>query len=187
MTEASSFMPAKAGISCPGEAPMTGASGYRAVLAGLALGLALASPASAATDPVFGRWLVEGGEAVVEIGPCGAEACGRLVWLKDAWDAGGTPKRDANNPDPAKRMRPLCGLPLITGLEPAGDGAWEDGRIYSARDGRTYGVKIAPAGQDRLSVRGYLGISLLGGSQTWTRERGMRGHCTDLDRAGKDR
>lgn len=151
------------------------------------LALALAGPAAAATDPVFGRWLVEGGEAVVEIEPCGDRACGRLVWLKDAWDAGGSPKRDANNPNPAERARPLCGLRLITGLEPAGDGAWKDGEIYSARDGRTYGVEIAPAGEGRLSVRGYLGISLLGGSQTWTRERGVRGNCTDLDRAGGDR
>lgn len=151
------------------------------------LALALAGPAAAASDPVFGRWLVEGGEAVVEIEPCGAEACGRLVWLKSPWDADGSPKRDANNPEPAQRTRPLCGLPLITGLEPAGDGAWEDGEIYSARDGRTYGVEIAPAGEGRLNVRGYVGISLLGGSQTWTRDGGRRGNCTTISRPGGDR
>jgi uncharacterized protein (DUF2147 family) len=154
----------------------------------LGLALVLAGPAaSAAADTVFGRWLVEGGEAVVEIAPCGARACGRLVWLQSQWAADGSPKRDANNPDPAARMRPLCGLELITGLEPAGDGAWEDGEIYSARDGRTYGVEIAPDGEDRLHVRGYLGISLLGGSQVWTREGGLRGTCTSLGRSGSDR
>lgn len=154
----------------------------------LGLSLALAGPAAAATDPVFGRWLVEGGEAVVEIEPCGAaQACGRLVWLQNAWDANGAPKRDANNPDPAARSRPLCGLPLITGLQRGEDGAWEDGRIYSARDGRTFGVEIAPDGPDRLHVRGYLGISLLGGSQTWTREGGRRGNCTSLSKPGSDR
>jgi uncharacterized protein (DUF2147 family) len=155
----------------------------------LAIGLtaALAGSAAAATDPVFGRWLVEDGEAVVEIVPCGAEACGRLVWLKDRWDADGRPKRDANNPDPAARRRPLCGLPLISGLQRARDGAWEDGEIYSARDGRTYGVEIRPRGDGRLHVRGYLGISLLGGSQIWAREGGRRGSCTGIRRPGSDR
>jgi uncharacterized protein (DUF2147 family) len=153
----------------------------------LGVALVLAGPAAAATEPVFGRWLVEGGEAVIEIQPCAAEACGRLVWLQEPFDAGGSPKRDANNPDPAARMRPLCGMRLITGLEPATNGAWEDGEIYSARDGRTYSVKITPDGEDRLSVRGYVGISLLGGSQTWTRESGLRGSCTGIDRSGSDR
>ena len=153
----------------------------------LVLGLALLLAGPAAADEVFGRWLVESGEAVVEIAPCGDRACGRLVWLQSPYAADGSPKRDANNPDPGVRMRPLCGLELITGLEPAGDGAWEGGRIYSARDGRTYGVEIAPQGDDRLSVRGYVGISLLGGSQTWVREDGRRGSCTMMTRPGGDR
>ena len=153
----------------------------------LGLALALSGPAAAATDPVFGRWLVEGGEAVVEIAPCGDQACGRLVWLQNPWAAGGGPKRDAKNPDPSARSRTLCGLRLISGLERGEDGAWEDGEIYSARDGRTYGVEITPDGPDRLNVRGYLGISLLGGSQTWVREDGRRGSCTTLGRSGSDR
>jgi uncharacterized protein (DUF2147 family) len=153
----------------------------------LGLALLLASPAAAASDQIFGRWLVEDGKAVIEIQPCGDEACGRLVWMQNPWDADGTPKRDAENPDRAVRMRPLCGLSLISGLEPAGDGAWEDGSIYSTRDGRTYGFEVTPNGSDRLIVRGYIGISLLGGSQTWVREGGRRGNCTMMDRPGGDR
>ena len=154
----------------------------------LGLALLLAGPAAAAaTDPVFGRWLVKDGEAVIEISRCGDEACGRVVWLQAPWDASGSPKRDIQNPDPAQRSRPLCGLRLIEGLSPAGDGSWEDGTIYSARDGRTYGFEITPEGPGRLHVRGYIGISLLGGSQTWTREGGLRGNCTMMDRPGGDR
>jgi uncharacterized protein (DUF2147 family) len=154
---------------------------------GLALALALPAAVSAAPDPVFGRWLVEGGDAVIEIAPCGDQACGRLVWLKAPWDADGSPKRDVENPEPAARTRALCGLPLIEGLSPAGDGSWEDGTIYSARDGRTYGFEIRPDGPDRLNVRGYVGISLLGGSRTWVREDGLRGSCTMMTRPGGDR
>jgi uncharacterized protein (DUF2147 family) len=155
----------------------------------LGLGIALALPGAvlAASDPVFGRWLVKDGEAVIEIFPCGDEACGRVVWLQAPWDAGGSPKRDIQNPDPSQSSRPLCGLRLIEGLSPAGDGSWEDGTIYSARDGRTYGFEIEPDGPDRLHVRGYVGISLLGGSQTWVREGGRRGSCTMMTRPGGDR
>ena len=156
---------------------------YRVAL----LALLLAGPAAAANDPVFGRWLVEEGRAVIEIEPCGAEACGRLVWMDNPRDENGSPKRDANNPDPAARPRPLCGMRLITGLKPAGDGSWQDGQIYSARDGRTYGFQVAPAGEGRLAARGFVGISLLGKSQTWVRDGGWRGTCTIMNDAGSDR
>ena len=151
-----------------------------------ALVLMLATPAAAA-PPIFGRWLVEDGRAVIEIAPCGAEACGRLVWIDNPRDSNGNPRRDVNNPDPAARARPLCGLPLITGLAPADDGSWQGGRIYSARDGRTYGFQVTPAGDGQLAARGYVGLSLLGKSQTWTHEGGRRGTCTTLGGAGSDR
>ena len=145
--------------------------------------LLLVFPA-AAESSVFGRWLVEDGRAVIELEPCGAQACGRLVWMENPRDEQGNPKRDANNPDPGARMRPLCGLRLVSGLQPAGDGSWKDGQIYSARDGRTYGFQVAPDGPDRLAARGYVGFSLLGGSQTWTREGGRYGNCTTLSGPG---
>lgn len=150
-------------------------------------GAVLADAASAATDPVFGRWVVEDGKAVIEIEPCGDAACGRLVWLKSPWEANGSPKSDAENPDPKMRRRPLCGLRLVTGLERADDGTWEDGEIYSTRDGRTYGIEIAPDGEDRLAVRGYVGISLLGKTQTWTRDSIRRGNCTVMGSPGINR
>jgi uncharacterized protein (DUF2147 family) len=155
--------------------------------AAIAAALAVAGAAAGATDPIFGRWLVENGEAVIEIAPCGGAACGRVVWLESPWAPDGKPKRDVENPDRSARDRPLCGLPLISGLKPAGDGAWQDGEIYSARDGRTYGFEIRPDGPNRLDVRGYIGISLLGGSQTWVRENGLRGSCTTIGGPGINR
>lgn len=147
--------------------------------------LLLAWPAgAAANDPVFGRWLVEDGRAVIEIEPCGSQACGRLVWMANPRDENGRAKRDDHNPDPSARARPLCGLTLVAGLQRAADGSWKGGQIYSARDGRTYGFQVAPAGPDALTARGYVGFSLLGGSQTWRREGGAYGSCTTLDGPG---
>lgn len=141
----------------------------------LCVGPAFAAPAS-----IFGRWVVDGGEAVIRLAPCGEAACGRLVWLREPLNGEGAPKRDVENPDPALRDRPQCGLRLITGLERAGDGSWKGGTIYSTRDGHSYGIKVTPDGPDRLIVRGYLGISLFGQTQTWTRDNGDRGNCAGM-------
>ncbi len=135
----------------------------------------LSTPATA--DPAFGRWLVENGKAVIEIEPCGELACGRLVWLRNPFDTEGRPKRDEKNPDVAQRSRLLCRLPLIMGLTRSSPGVWEDGEIYSTRDGRSFSFKIEDVADDRLTVRGYVGLSLLGRSQVWTRDDGMRGSC----------
>ena len=151
------------------------------------MALLLAGQASAGTDAVFGRWLVEDGRAVIEIEPCGAQACGRLVWMRTPTEPDGSPKRDLMNPDPAQRMRPLCGSRIVSGLSPAGDGSWTGGEIYSARDGRSYGFSIAPAGPDRLAARGYLGLSLLGSTQSWVRAGARHGNCTTLGAPGADR
>lgn len=158
----------------------------RLLLPALLSALLLTTQAATASS-VFGRWLVEDGKAVIEIEPCGAQACGRLVWMDNPRDDTGSPKRDTNNPDPSARSRLLCGIRLITGLRPAGDGSWGDGQIYSARDGRTYGFQVAPAGEGRLAARGFVGISLLGKSQTWLRDGGRRGSCTAMDGPGSDR
>ncbi len=157
------------------------------VAAGLALALALPATAGATTDPAFGYWLVENRRAIIEIHSCGPMACGRIVWLAEPFDANGEPKTDINNPDPAMRHRMLCGLPLIEGLEAEGPGAWEDGEIYNSRDGAKYNVRVSRHADDRLEVRGFLGISLLGKSQYWTRVGGDRGGCSRIDRPGRDR
>ena len=49
--------------------------------------------------------------------------------------------------------------------------AWGGGSIVDPATGRTYKgtLRVADGGR-KLEVRGYLGISLLGRTQTWTRE-----------------
>lgn len=160
----------------------------RRLIFGLGLLGALAtSGANAASDPAFGRWVVENGKAVIEIAPCGQNACGQLVWLQNPLTANGETKRDLENPDPGKRFRPLCRLQLLTGLRQTGPGMWEDGEIYSTRDGRTFGFQIERVEGETLVARGFLGIALLGKTQRWTRDDGMHQNCVVKDSPGSDR
>jgi uncharacterized protein (DUF2147 family) len=64
---------------------------------------------------------------------------------------------------------PLVGLAIIKGMQRKGR-AYENGTILDPRDGSVYSVRmeLSPDG-NQLTVRGYLGISLLGKSETWKR------------------
>lgn len=46
---------------------------------------------------------------------------------------------------------------------------WSYGRIVDPGDGSVYKCNISMDGKDKLKVRGYMGISLLGRTQTWYR------------------
>jgi hypothetical protein len=64
---------------------------------------------------------------------------------------------------------PMLGLTIVTGMKHNGL-KYEDGNILDPRDGTVYSaqMEVSPDNQ-KLYVRGYLGISLLGQTQTWTR------------------
>jgi uncharacterized protein (DUF2147 family) len=59
---------------------------------------------------------------------------------------------------------------VIWGLQKDGD-AWTGGTILEPQTGSTYGSRVKAASSDTLEVRGYLGISLLGRTQTWRKVR----------------
>jgi len=69
-----------------------------------------------------------------------------------------------------RHNKPWLGLEIVRGMRPAGDNAYDGGTILDPRDGNIYDaeMKLSPDGQT-LIVRGYLGISLLGRNQYWTR------------------
>jgi uncharacterized protein (DUF2147 family) len=138
-----------------------------AVIAGVAL---LTGESRAATPPdIAGTWFTQDGEGAIEILPCGGERCGRIAWMKNPVDEHGRPPTDRNNPDPALRQRPICGLTIVTGLKPQDDGSWGQGRVYNPDDARTYDMEIRRASPDALKVTGYLGFRFLGQTTEWRR------------------
>jgi uncharacterized protein (DUF2147 family) len=120
---------------------------------------------AAATNPL-GRWYAEGGAAQVEITQCEAHLCGRVAWLRSPFDEDGCELRDRNNPDPALRARPVLGLEI---LHAAASDEAEGCTIYDPVSGRTYRCRLWSDGDNRLRLRGYLGVPLLGRTTTWIR------------------
>ncbi len=136
--------------------------------------LALGSAAEAATASIespLGLWWAEGGAAQVRLEPCGHSLCGRVVWLRSPFDENGCLLRDRHNGDPALRARDILGLEIVRDLQ-ADDGEaveWDGGTIYDPTTGFTYSCALRLRDANRLEIRGYLGLRLLGRTVTWTR------------------
>ncbi|HNV04017.1 MAG TPA: DUF2147 domain-containing protein [Vicinamibacterales bacterium] len=139
----------------------------------------LAAPALAQdADSIVGTWLNGEGTAHVEIQNEGGKYFGKIVWLKepvypadDPKGMAGKTKVDRENPDPARRNDPILGLRMLRDFRFDSPGHWKDGRIYDPKNGKDYKCKIAMETPDVLKVRGFIGISLIGRTDTWTRVR----------------
>jgi uncharacterized protein (DUF2147 family) len=131
---------------------------------------------AANADDILGVWFNGEKDAQIELFTCGEKYCGRIVWLKEPnYPEGskdgtpGTPKLDHNNPDPARKKAPIIGLPIVYGFTFAGDDLWKDGKVYDPKNGKTYKGKMTLVSPRQLNLRGYIGISLIGRTTTWTR------------------
>jgi uncharacterized protein (DUF2147 family) len=116
-------------------------------------------------DAVVGTWLTASGKAIVEIYKEGNKYNGKIVWLKIPNNEEGKPKVDKNNPDKIKQTVPLLGLNMLKGFV-FKKNEWSDGTIYDPENGKTYSCFIKYR-DGKLDLRGYLGISLIGRTQTW--------------------
>ena len=129
-------------------------------------------------EGLVGKWWNEERDAQIEIYPGEGKFCGKILWLKesnfpdnDSKGMSGKPKIDRENPDASKRERPLLGMNIVWGFTPSGENLWEGGFIYNPRDGKTYKCKLTLENPDRLKVRGFIGVSLIGKTNIWTRVR----------------
>ncbi|MFC5283355.1 DUF2147 domain-containing protein [Pedobacter alpinus] len=119
-------------------------------------------------DAVIGKWTNSEGEAHIQIYKKGNKYYGKLAWLKSPNTQAGKPKTDVNNSETSLRTRPILGLEFLKNFSYS-DKTWEEGTIYDPKSGKTYSCKITMSGNDKLNVRGYVGISLIGRTDTWTR------------------
>jgi uncharacterized protein (DUF2147 family) len=119
-----------------------------------------------------GNWLTEKKSGIILIFRCpgaSGQLCGKLVWFRIRPDDPNPQALDLRNPDPAQRNKPLCGLVFMYGFKPAEPGSWTDGTIYDPDSGNTYHATMKLRADGTLDLHGYIGISLLGRSEIWSR------------------
>lgn len=120
-------------------------------------------------DDIKGLWVSNLGKGRVEISKdsSGEKYQGVIIWLKVPKYEDGTEKKDLKNPDKTKRSQPLIGLLVLKNLSFVKD-HWEGGTIYDPESGRTYSCR-ATLTENKLELRGYIGLSEIGRTQTWER------------------
>ena len=136
--------------------------------------LLLALPLAAfAQDSPVGKWRTVDDstgkvKSIVEIYQTSdGSLAGKVLQVLNS-DKGPNPLCDACKG--ARHNQPVVGMVIAWGLRHEGR-SWKDGRIIDPDNGKEYSVKVTPmGGGKKLEVRGYLGVSLLGRTQTWIRE-----------------
>lgn len=122
----------------------------------------------AMAQDIEGYWFNDTKEGKVEISKgSDGKYFGKLVWIKEPLEDG-KPKTDKKNKDESLRSKPLLGLLLLKGFSKDGD-VYSGGTIYDPQSGKTYSCKITPKDTNTLSIRGFIGISLIGRTTVWTR------------------
>ena len=121
-------------------------------------------------DQVLGQWLSEDKDGKIEVYKAGDKYFGKLIWASRMYEADGkTPRKDEKNSDPALRSRNLKDLVLLSNFI-YDDGVYTDGKIYDPKSGKTYSCKMTMAGE-KLNIRGYVGLAILGRTTVWTRAK----------------
>ncbi|MFN4122308.1 MAG: DUF2147 domain-containing protein [Flavobacteriales bacterium] len=120
-------------------------------------------------DRLIGLWLPSNEKARVKVEKIGDKYYGRIVWLKEPKDENGNEKVDKNNPDESMRSVKLLGYRMLKDFVYKGKNKWEEGTIYDPENGSTYNCTITLIDDNTIDVRGYIGVSMFGRTDTWKR------------------
>ena len=138
----------------------------------LLTGLLVKGQDKANGDDLLGIWLTGSKNGKVEIYKKGDVYQGKIVWLQEPNDpATGKAKTDVKHPDKSMHQRPLIGLVNLWGFKYKGEHSWENGHIYDPKNGKEYKCVITMKDKNTLDVRGYIGITLIGRTDIWTRTK----------------
>lgn len=127
--------------------------------------LCLLASAIAQVPPaaILGEWQSAKKDSRIVIEKQGTVYSGKIVW------GTGQATTDEKNPNPALRNRNIIGLVILNDFVYDGDDTFKDGTIYDPREGKTYACKMSLKDAKHLSIRGYVGLSLFGRSEVWTK------------------
>ncbi len=128
--------------------------------------LTLAAGSLLAQKSIVGVWKTiddETGEAKshMEIAEKGGKFYGKIVKLLQD-----EPDKTCDECPGDKKNKPLVGMEILWDMKVYKD-YWSNGKIMDPANGKTYKCSIWQANENELTVRGYIGFSLLGRSQAW--------------------
>lgn len=138
----------------------------------ITLALLYCSQLFAQNPDVVGKWTTIDDEtgkpkSVVEIFRDGDVVKGKIIELINPSEPNPTCKDCPGD----KNGKPVQGMEIIWGMKEKKAGKeWGDGEILDPKKGKVYRCKLKLDG-DKLEVRGFIGFSLLGRSQTWQRQQ----------------
>ena len=138
----------------------------------IALTLLVAGSAWAQTTPV-GLWKTiddktKSERALVRISESGGLLSGRIEKLL-APDA--KPNAVCDKCEDDRKDKAIVGMEIVRGVKKAEvENTWDGGTILDSTDGKIYKVRMQTAdGGKKLEVRGFVGMPMLGRTQTWMR------------------
>jgi len=115
-----------------------------------------------AQNDFVGRWLSPSKKGIVETYIQNNKLYGKLVWVK-------TERKDIYNKDKSLRNREVKGMVMLSDFTWEAP-QWVEGKIYDPEGGSTYSSKMwLSEDKQTLNIRGYIGFSLLGRSEKFTR------------------
>jgi uncharacterized protein (DUF2147 family) len=129
---------------------------------------------TAQAEPILGQWKTiddktKRAKSIVRIDLVDNKLHGTVVKLF---------REPGENPEPLcdgckdyRKDKPVLGMTIMSGLKKSSSAVWEGGEIIDPADGSVYKVKVElkPDGK-ALDVRGYIGLPLIGRTQTWVRD-----------------
>ena len=140
---------------------------------GLALTFATTLAAAQATSPV-GLWKTiddktKKEKSLVRIVESNGVVSGAVEKILDAEAPKDAVCKDCSD---ERKDKPVLGMTIIRNMKPSTDdkAVWEGGDVLDPNNGKVYSAKLKLLENGgKLDVRGYIGVPMLGRSQTWIR------------------
>lgn len=135
----------------------------------LTIGVFFLTLGSIHSQSVIGKWKTiddETGEAksIVEVYEKSGLVYGKVVEILRV-----NHKKDVcSKCEGTEKNKPILGMIIINGLKKDGD-EYNGGIILDPTNGKKYKCYITLDSADKLKIRGYVGVSIMGRTQYWTR------------------